>query len=129
MERHSEFRTGNIVFIAVHDGPKSAGIIWKPARENSVLHSRSMRLPIRTATIVCHRPLDGSETQRRFGIVRMHAIPKAREIFENGISLPVEESVLQAVGLIAGEAIGHTDGMTRLQPFGLADHGNEWILF
>ena len=54
-----------------------------------------------------------------------HAIPKAPEIFQDRISLPVEESVLQAIGFIASEAVGHTDGMTRLEPLGLADHGTD----
>jgi len=43
------------------------------------------------------------------------------------VALSVEEGVLEAVGFVAGEAVGDVDGVAGLKPLVFADHGNERI--
>src|SRR5579864_33675 len=122
-----ELVAGDVILVAVYDGPKGRRGSGKPAGENARLQSRRVRLPSRASEIVGHRPLDASETENGFGITRGGLVPESPEVFECGIALPVKESVLQTVGLVAGESVGDVYHVPRLQPFGTTHHGNERV--
>src|ERR1700722_4540695 len=86
-----------------------------------------MRLPIGTEQIISHGALDLSESKKRFRIVRIIFVPESPEVFEDCISLAVEEGVLQAVCLVARKTVRNIHVMARFHPLILADHGNERI--
>src|SRR6202163_234587 len=86
-----------------------------------------MRLPILADEIIREGAFDAGEAKDGFGVVRGHGVPETPEIFEDGVTFAVEESVLQAVGFVAGEAVGDVDHVARFEPARLADHRSEGI--
>jgi len=86
-----------------------------------------VRLPIGADEIGGEGAFDAGEAENGFGIAGIHGIPEAPEIFERGVTFAVEEGVLEAVGFIAGKAIGDVDHVARLEPARFADHRSERV--
>src|SRR5581483_9583537 len=86
-----------------------------------------MRFPVRAAKACGHRALYAGEAKNCLGVMRSISVPEAPEILECCVSLAIEESMLQAVGFVAGETVRHIDRVAGLQPFVLANHGNKRI--
>ena len=86
-----------------------------------------MRLPISACEQLRESSLDPRDAQHGFRIARRHPVPEAPEIFERGISVAVEESMLQAIDFVARESVGHIHHVPWLEPFRLVYHRHERI--
>src|SRR5213594_1960868 len=86
-----------------------------------------MRLPFGAAQVLGHGSLDSGQAEDSFRVMWGHAVPEAPEIFERGVTLSVEEGMLQAVRFVASKTVCGIYHMPRLEPLALAHHRYEWI--
>src|SRR6266566_9565284 len=87
-----------------------------------------MRFPSGAAQVLGHGPLDSGQAEDSFRVMWGHAVREAPEIFERGVTLSVEEGMLQAVRFVASKTICGIYHMPRLKPFTLAHHRRKGIL-
>jgi hypothetical protein len=109
----SKLLTIHVIFIPVYQGPKRRRTTGELAGEDTWLQTGSMRLPGQAAEVLGQCAFDTRKTQNSFGIMVCCSIPEAPEVFQSGVSLTIEEGMLQTVGLITGEAIRNVYGMAR----------------
>src|ERR1700682_5016009 len=86
-----------------------------------------MGLPVRAAQVLGQSTLNSGEAEDSFRVMRNRAVPEAPKVIECGVTLSVEEGMLQTICLVAGKAITDAHHVPRLEPLGLAYHRHEGV--
>ena len=113
---NGQLLTIDIEFIAIDDGPEGAIGARKLARENAVLQSVRVRLPIAADHQCGKLPVDGGDAFQRGGIARRELIPDAPNVFPRVVTDAIEENVVQIIGPIAAPPVFEIAHMPRFQP-------------
>src|SRR6516164_625394 len=127
--RRAKLLACHFVFIPVHNRPERLPCRRKSAREDAALQRHRMRLPITADKQLWKSTLDARKAQHGLCVTRRHPVPETPQILARGVSIPVEEGVLQAIDFVASKTIGYVDHVARLKPFCLVYHRNERVRY
>src|ERR1700692_2878956 len=79
--RNGDLPAGDIVFIAIHDGPHGLSPLRPLAGKDSVAVSGIQRAPLTAREERSHGTFDGCNTPGRFGVARGDPVPDTPDIF------------------------------------------------
>src|SRR5579863_5410107 len=126
--RHFDLPTGEVELIAVDESPQRFAPARPLAGERTVTQRGRMRLPVRADEQARQGAFNLRDAAQGFRVPRGDLIPDSPNVFPALVAYTVKKGILQIVGFVAVPAVANVHHVARLQPFVLAEHGDEGIL-
>ncbi len=116
--RNRNLPAGDIVFIAIDDGPYGLLPLRPLAGKDSVALSGIKRAPLPAREKWSDGTFDGCHPPGRFGVARSDPIPDTPDILPTLPAFAIEEGKLQVVGFVTVPAIGDVHLVPRARASG-----------